>query len=195
MTWKYDHATGAMVWVALPAGGSTESLWWPSLVAPADPALLCGGLAVMGAGQARSCRVTVPKTGSLRDLAIFVGGASGNVDIGVYSTASVRSRLYHSGSVACPAANAWRIVGDPNLAVTKGDQLDLMLGCDNASAAFGRIPMNSSTNTFPTGFLTGGGGLPKIAAIIGSGFPLASTYNEGDLSDTVSCIAIIGRIS
>jgi hypothetical protein len=157
--------------------------------------LLTGSQAVITANQARFVRVTIPKTGNLRDLAVFVGGQSGNVDIGVYSTASTRVRLYSSGSVACPAANAWRIIGDPNIAVTQGDLLDFAFACDNASAAFARIAMMSSTYIFPAGFLTGGGATPKIAGIMGGAFPLPSTVAEGSISDTVSAISIIGRIS
>lgn len=160
------------------------------------PTLFSGVSNVGGANGGKSLRVVVPKTGNLRDVAVYVGVSSGNVDVGVYSTASTRAKLWSSGSVACPAANGWGIVGDPNLAVTAGQQLDLWLSCDNTTATFGRVFVtNAAQSTLPTGFWPANGAEPKINGQANSVFPLPSTIAEASITNNSYNIALIARVS
>src|SRR5207248_5975874 len=109
----------------------------PNLASSSDPRLVAGAVAP-GANNALGARTVIPSSGVLHDLAVYVNVQSGNLDVGVYDTASPRNRLYHSGSVACPAAGAWQIVGDPALSVVAGQQYDFLCGVDNGTVQLGR---------------------------------------------------------
>lgn len=155
-----------------------------------------------GANSSRTVRVTIPKSGTLHDLAIFPTTSSGNVDVGVYDTGDAssgnRTRLYHSGSVACAAANAWQVVGDPNLVVVKGQQVDICLSCDNNTASFLATAALSNANIaqFPTSFLpTTNACSPKKWCTIATNFPMGTPIAEANMVVTTRGIAVIGRIS
>jgi hypothetical protein len=169
----------------------------PGLVAPYSPALI-GSAAVLSANQAYGSRVVVPRTGTLVDLAIYVGATSGNIDVGVYSTGATRAKLYSTGSIACPAANAWSIVGALSLPVTAGDQLDFLLASDNGVASFGRCVQlpNAAAGQLPDAFSKApGGALPKIAVGMGGMFPLPATIAEGSVAAGIHALCIIARVA
>jgi hypothetical protein len=175
-------------------GGAVNPL--PALVAPYNPALI-GSAAVLSANQAFGSRVVVPRTGTMVDLAIYVGATSGNIDVGVYSTAGTRVKLYSTGSIACPAANAWAVVGALSLSVTAGDQFDFLLASDNGTASFGRalqLP-NAAAGQLPTNFWpAAGGALPKISMGMGAMFPLPATIAEGSVAAGIHALCIIARV-
>lgn len=183
--------------LVIPKGGGAGGAGiFPSWVFPLDPRAI-RATTVPSANNAYGCRVVVPKTGVLNDLSIYIGVSNGNIDLAVYSTAGTRARLWSSGSTPCPAAGAWRNVGDPALAVTVGDELEFAVGTDSLTASFGS---NLATSPpagvqLPAEFLTPGGALPKLAWLkTGSMFPLPATIAEAVLAADGNTILIGGRI-
>lgn len=177
------------------AQSGQPSYFEPGLVASMPPIMVTTPTAFPGIGQAVGQRVTIPVSGTLHDLAVWPGVQSGNVDIGVYSTASPRARLFSTGSVACPAAGAWRIVGDPNLAVVAGQTLDLALGCDNVTATFAQYQTGVWLQPLPANFSPGDGSSPYLNWVIGVGFPLPATIADGTLGAVTRVFLIIARVS
>lgn len=187
----------------LQSGGGVFPLDIQNIVAAGNPNEFVdwGTNVAFGPNEAFGYRMTIPKTGVLHDLAIFPAVQSGNIDVGVYSLAgSARTLLYHSGSVACPGISAWRIVGDPNLNVTAGQQVDIAMACDNNVARF--------CGPQAGGFAAAAGDLPASYILDPSGalgiiswrvpalFPLASTTEAAMQTVTGGAmLAIIGRIA
>lgn len=111
-----------------------------------------------GARAARGNRVRVPVSGkSLRSFSYCVGVSSGNVigfimDVGE-AASGVYTKLWDSGSVAVGAANNWQNLGDPDLAVTTGQELVFWIVFDNGTASYGRstnaVVGIHDTATFP----------------------------------------------
>lgn len=169
----------------------------PSLVAPYPIPMATGGQAMPGTNGGRSCRVLIPKTGNLRDIAVFPTASSGNIEASIYSTAATRSRLWTSGSVACGAANAWQVVADPNLAVSAGDLLDLVIAADNTTAAFIRESTAglAGLHNLPSGFAGGAAASPKIGCQITTAMPAPSTISEANMVAATTVPLIIARIS
>lgn len=64
----------------------------------------------LAANTLRAARVVMPFTGTLFDLSIFVGTASGNIIAGIYSTAATRVSQFNTGSIALAGTNAWQIL-------------------------------------------------------------------------------------
>lgn len=174
---------------------SAPGYYAPGLVSSMPPILVTTPTAFPGINQAIGQRVTIPITGTLHDLAVWPGVQSGNVDIGVYSTANPRVRLYSTGSVACPAAGAWRIVGDPNLAVVAGQTLDLALGCDNTTATFAQYQTGVWLQPLPANFSPGDGSSPYLNWVTGAGFPLPATLADGALGAVTRVFLIIARVA
>lgn len=162
-----------------------------NVIAPCHPHLMTAQT-TFTANDARGVRMVMPRSGTLRDLAIWVAIQSGNLDIGLYDTLSGTSgKIYSSTSVACPAANAWQIIGNPNQAVTQGQHIDFVLACDNATAAFGRVGaiVNNAAVQLPTNFMVSPqGALPKTAWRAATSFPLPTSFTEA--AKTVSGGAI-----
>lgn len=136
------------------------------VVAPGDIFSGLAGYTTFGVNQMRACRCIVPKAGTLMDLYVNIGTVSGNVKGAVYDTgdalAGSRTALYSGGSVA--AAAGWLKLGDPNIAVTAGQHLDLAVLTDNATVSIARFAAGlSNPVTLPTGFYTAAGGAtPKL---------------------------------
>jgi hypothetical protein len=168
----------------------------PGLVAPVDPRGMWTNL-IWTANRALGVRCLVPATGRLRDVAIYVKVQNGNVDVGVYNTAEPRARLWSSGSIACPAAGGWRIIGDPDLPVQAGTMVDLVLASDSATFDVAVAVMQSfNVALLPTGFIPGDGGLPRISWLsTGAQFPLPATIAEAAATVVSATPAIIARIS
>jgi hypothetical protein len=169
----------------------------PALITTVDPKLATGVAAMSSANQARGARVIVPRTGTLHDIAIWIGTASGNIDLAVYdTTATTRNRLWSSGSVACPTAAVWAIVGDPAISVTAGQQLDFVLAIDNTTATFARVGAGGNWIDLPTAFhVADGGGKPTLSWVRGTSFPLATTLAESGLGVGTTIPLIIARVS
>lgn len=171
-----------------------------NLIAPIDPRVIAAVSALV-ANTMYGVRVTVPYSGTLHDLAVYVAVSSGNVDIGVMdTTATTRNVLYTKGTTVCPAANGWRIIGDPNIAVTRGDQLDLLFSADNATATFGRLATTGPQQmSMPTAFWPSPlGGVNTLFWTKATSFPLPTpTVTEATFSSTGAGLGlfIMGRIS
>lgn len=153
------------------------------------------------ANNARIGRVVIPFTGTLHDMAIWVTTQSGNIDCGIYDTGNAsagnRTLLWHTGSIACPAASSpWRIVGDPGLAVTQGQQLDFALSCDNTTAQFAANTQATGLAHLPANFVpAAGGAAPILAAFANNMYPLPTTVAESALGDTNTVILLIARVA
>ena len=152
-------------------------------------------------------RAVIPKTGRLRDLAIFAGGTQAGSHIGaVYDVgealAGSVSKLWDSGTVTGLGANGWRVLGDPNLAVTVGQTVHLAFITDSATATFGRVVMGNSPGpwqTLPDGFMPQGNGLaikPTSGFTIGS-LSVSSTITDANMTapGTAAIPYLIARIS
>lgn len=190
-----------------PADGTFQRAY-PNLVAPFNPILIDGLAGMSGANQGRTVRVVVPKTGRLRDVSFFAGAQSGNYDIGVLDTGDASagnySLLASKGSTASPAANAGWVSWDPNLAVTAGQQIQLILSYDNGTATWGKISTAASSSVnptvLPTSFIpTSGGAAPKLAGVFASVFPLATGFAspvaEASMTMATAIPVLIARVS
>lgn len=170
----------------------------PALVAPFDPRLITGN-AVFTANDMRGVRCIVPRSGTLVDFHIYVAVSSGNVKGFVWdSTVTTRNKLWDSGSVACPTVTSWGKIGDPNIAVTAGQHIDLAFACDNGTAAFGRAVMQGAVIGFlPTSFLPtpDGATRPAINWVVASSFSPASTFAEASFGGSANCFFVMARVA
>lgn len=156
--------------------------------------------ALAASGHCYGCRYVVPKTGTLHDLAIYVGTSSGNIEVGILdTTATTRNRLYTTGSIAAPAGNSWRVVGDPALSVTQGDHIDLYMSADNTTVTVMRTQTGGPVGftPLPANFLVSPlGGAPNYFWDF-TGSSIGSTVAESSLAAAASTahVFISARIS
>jgi hypothetical protein len=151
----------------------------------------------------RLVRVVIPRTGTLHDVSVFVGTASGNLIAVVYDTgdalAGSRTLLWQSASTAAAGASVWQVVGDPALAVTAGQQLDLGIMADNGTVTLGKglAPTAAGAVQLPTSFVpVAGGALPKLTASMSPGsFAPASAVVEASVSTSGSLWQVIARVT
>lgn len=167
----------------------------PGLVGPAHPFLLAAGTQAIGSNTARSARVVVPKTGTLHDLYTLVQAASGNVLGAVYKVGSPHTLLWKGASIA--AVNGVLNLGDPALAVTKGDILELMIAADNATVTVARPSATVTSFPMPSGFLPAPGSVAaKLAASITLGsFDFPATIADGSVSVSTTLPCLFARVS
>lgn len=208
--WK-DHpdrttpiSAGALIDMETRLSGYTDQLVpvtgfavdLPALVAPFNPRQATQLATVQVSNNVLTARVVVPKTGTLRDLSVYIGTSSGNISGAVYSTDSTRARLYTTGAIASPGTG-WRTLGDPQIAVTVGTQLDFAVSADNTTVTFAAIQNAvSAINTLPTNFaIATGGASPKLAASASTSHPAPATITEGSLTVTAYSLLIIARIA
>jgi hypothetical protein len=149
-------------------------------------------------------RYVVRKTGTLKDVCVYVGGtASGNLraavfDVGVATTA-VYTRLWDGSSVAA-AANSWVNLGDPDLAVTAGDHLVLGFVTSDNVCQLGRQIILSPSAELPPGFgpaPAGTGITPVWSAGLGQGaFTSPATISDATMlgGDTAVVHIITARV-
>lgn len=162
----------------------------PILLPAAMTGLPTGG-AVLTAFRIYLMRFVMPRAGTLAGIAYWVVTASGNYDCGVYdtgdATAGSRTLLFSTGSTAVPASGAWREFATPNLTVTQGQNVDIALQVDNATASIGRVAqVNTGGLTLPTNYLVAAGGAsPKLIATGGTlgALGLSSTITEATVAD------------
>jgi hypothetical protein len=153
------------------------------------------------ANNARFQRVVIPKTGTLHDLAISVATSSGNIDVGIYDTgdasAGNRTLLWHTGSIACPGAGNWTVVGDPALSVVQGQMVDFVIACDNTTALFRGGALSTALVFLPTNFVPAPGGAPaKMIGLANTVMPLPATLAESAIGQTgAKFINIIARVA
>jgi hypothetical protein len=187
--------------VAIIAGGGSGAAWQtglPGVIGNAPPSAYQTTTAFGSAPLYIGCRIVIPLSGTLHDIAVYCVTASGNLDVGLFDTAATtRNRVYHSGAIAMPAAGAWRIIADPNLSVTAGDQYDLTVGISSTTATFLRY--NASANAqmqLPAGFdPVSGGGTPLLAWIVTGASVIPSTVAEASLTANLNLIGVIARLS
>jgi hypothetical protein len=175
-----------------------QSIQLPGLIAPIDPRLF-NSTTTPGANGMVGVRVTIPYSGTLHDLAVYITASAGNLDIGIIdTTVTTRNRLYHSGAIASPGTG-WRILADPNLAVNAGDQLDLVLSTDSNSSIFAAavLAVQNALPQLPSAFhVSPLGGLPILSWFTGSvGSTIPSTIAESSITANQKTTAIICRIS
>lgn len=165
----------------------------PALVTPYFPTL-GDSIATPVANDAHACRVIVPRAGTLRDLAIYISTSSGNLDLGVFTTEGTRNALYRTGSVASPGTG-WRIIGDPQIAVDAGDQLDFVVAWDNALARYKSHDAHTSQQQLPAGFWPAEGALAKLSWLRAASFPLPASFAEGVCAVDFRVPLIIARVA
>jgi hypothetical protein len=181
-------------------GGSGGTILLPNILAPIDPRLMREQVALGVGGYIMGVRVVIPTTGTLHDLSVFVtGGSGGTVDAGLYSTAGTRSRLYHTGALACPANGVWTILADPNLSVVEGEQYDFAITFTDGPGFAGMSLAAFPGGHLPVGFEMGQAALAKVAWYAanpdGVGTTLPSTLAETDLNDSNLILGVIAHIT
>lgn len=171
------------------------------LVAPYDPRLARDS-ATLTANFVFAVRVVVPKTGVLHDLSLYVSTASGNAIGAVYDTGDTtsgkRTALWSGSSTSLGATNGvWINLGDPNLPVTAGQELDLAFIPDNAVATSLRIAGAAGSDTLPSSFwLVPGGALPKLAwSFNQAAFSIPGTINEASCGSNATPVLLIARVA
>lgn len=166
------------------------------VIAPYPPWSITSTNALSTAGTIYACRVLIPEDGTLHDLMAHHGTASGNHRLGIYDTGDAasgsRTSLYDSGSVALSGSNVWQVAGDPDLAVTAGQELDFVLMADNTTATFGRVSSAASSQfQLPAGYGTVlGGASPKYAwaYAVGAYAAFPATITEANCSTSSGVI-------
>lgn len=174
----------------------SPSSMFSNILAPLNPQLVNGGFTT-SANRGHFARVEAPKTGILTDLAVYIFTSAGNISVAVYDTnATTLTRLYTTGTIACPATSGWNIVGSGSLgvSVTKGIQYYLFVSTDSASTGFGRYPSfaASEVSRVPTGYLTSA---TRVAGLDNTLHPAPATYSMGSMADAASAPAVMTRIT
>jgi len=146
----------AVAWTARPEDCSSSAAW-------------------SAINQLRGGRVTCRKAGTVKNLYIFVGTASGNISVALYDTkVTTRTQLWTSGAIACPAAGFQKI-GDPNITVDELQQLLAVITVDNTTATFLRKAggmAGSAGNIIPAVLLPS----PEGAAVGDAAMSLATSH-------------------
>lgn len=196
----------------MPTAPSASSLVYaPELPALVAPVLMFGEMArpseaapvSLAANTQRMMRCIVPRSGTLVDLSIYVSVQSGNIICGVYDTGDAspgnRTSLYNTGSIACPAAGAWAVVGQPNLSVYQGQHLDIGVMADNAVATFpGQSVTTALTSALPTNsfFPCVGGAQPKLTWSRAPGsFTWNATASEAQCAASGTVVFMVARVA
>ena len=152
-------------------------------------------------------RYVVRKTGTLKDVCIYVGGTSsaGNVRAAVYdvgvATTAVYTRLWDGASTGLASvANQWINMGDPDLAVTAGDHLVIGVVFSDNTAQFGRQIILSPSMELPAGFgpAPAGSGITPVwsAGLAQGAFTSPATISDATMlgGDTAVVHIITARV-
>lgn len=187
--------------VAVIGGGGSGAGWQsgiPGVISATPISQWTGATAFGSAPLLLGSRIIIPIDGTLHDIAVYVATSAGNLDVGILdTTAPTRTRLYHSGAVACPAATGWKIVADPNMAVSAGDQYDLVVGISSTTAALARVLLvNNAVPTLPAGFDPApGGGSPVTFWTVAATSTIPSTISDASLVSNANVIGIMARLA
>ena len=183
-----------MTSVQLPALPGTMLTRW-------DPQLLSNGGGGFSAspGDTRGYRMLVSRTGNLRQLMLCVVTASGNIDVGVYDVSvEPRARLWSSGSFVCPGAGWQPVPGTPNINLSRGQNIDIVMACDNSTAKFATVPATGAPggngNTMPSNnyWPVKGGSLKLVWFTTAVTVPLGATLPaDSSLTATTGPPAVI----
>jgi hypothetical protein len=185
----YPGRGGIMEGVVFPAASST-----PVPVSVAAPS---------AANRAKGTRVLIPKNGTLVDLYIYIGAAAGNIIGAVLDTgdalAGTHTQLWAGGTTAV-GSTGWLKLGDPNLAVTAGQQLDLVAVPDTITTlTLGRafVAPAATAIKLPTGFLPSAGAATPILSWfkdVGS-FAAPGSVTEASISNDGTVTTLIARVA
>ena len=151
-------------------------------------------------------RAVMPRSGVLHDLAVYISVPAGNIEVGLLNTvATTRTILYKTGSVAATASHAWQIIGDPALAVSAGDQVDVSYAATSASNTIMWVGGEVNTGTdapsgaLPANFVPAPGGGKNTICWADSTSPIpyggTTTVAESSLVAQQNIPLVIGRIS
>lgn len=148
-------ATGGVPSAAVAGTDYAASGSNPGYYATLDPWLSNLSAAAATANRAHLYRIpklAVAKT--ITKLSVFIGGASGNLDLGIYTTTDFATftRLGSSGSTAVAGTNAVQTVSGLSLAVPANVAWFLAVAADNATATFARLGSTSDValKNYPT---------------------------------------------
>lgn len=132
------------------------------------------GVANLSSNTIRAARVVMPFTGTLFDLSIFVGTASGNIIAGIYNTAGTRVSQFNTGSVAIAGTNAWQVLAF-------NSTLSTTVTGNQTVGAGGTLTVGSTTGFTPTGSISVGGNTYVYTAKAATTFTLSAggTFTGG----------------
>jgi hypothetical protein len=178
----------------------------PGVIAPYNPNTVSSANALATAGTIYACRVVIPHSGVLHDLAAYHATASGNHRLAIYDTGDAvngsRSLLYETGSVALAGSNVWQVPKEEAIIpVKKGQALDFVMMADNTTATFGRVTTAASPQgKLPPGYLpVKGEAEPKLAWSYAVGayaaFPATITEANCGTASGVVWPCIIARVA
>lgn len=135
----------------------------------------------------RAARMVAPFSGTLYDLSVFVGTASGNISAAIYDSGTTRSLLYNCGSTAMAGTNAWQTLAfNSTLSTTvTGNQTvgasgTLTVGSTTGFARVGSIVVGGTTYAYsavPSGTtltLVSGGTFTGGATVTQAGFTVTA---------------------
>lgn len=168
-----------------------------SIVSTVDTRVVPGTSVYSVANHMKGVRVIIPKTGTLKGFSVWVTTASGNCEGAVIdTTVTTRNVLWSSGSVVVAGASVWQTIGDPNISVTIGQQLDLAFTIDNITASIARAASIASLHTLPAAFpvQASGGAANKMNWDAAQTIPIGSTIAEASLVGTSIVPLIIAYI-
>ena len=115
----------------------------------------------------RAARVVMPFTGTLFDLSIFVGTASGNVIAGIYNTASTRTSQFNTGSIAMSGTNAWQVLAF-------NSTLSTSVSSNQTVGAGGSLTVGSTTGFSAIGSIVVAGNTYAYSSKTGTTFVLVA---------------------
>jgi hypothetical protein len=156
-------------------------------------------------------RCIVPVGGTLKDLYIYNGATAAGTGIGVIydaqaltpAHAASRPLLWVGTAVATTSANAWKKLGDPNLLVSAGQQIDMGVVLTDATCtiATGASTANAAVPDLPANFLPAD---PTAGLTVGASNILAwkraaqgtpaATQPDASITAVVNTIGIFARV-
>lgn len=193
----YYSAANGTTWLMGKTSITANSDPMNRVVAPVYGATMLGSTATVAANAVQLVRVFVKKSGTLRAFNYFPTNSTGNVLGAVFDTGDALAgsdtitRLWVSASTSMGATNTWQSLGDPDIQVTKGQELYLAVQFSASTPTIGRFSTFPAANAaaLPSGYLTVPGGvLPKLSAIDTGpvSFAMPTTIAEASLTDSTA---------
>lgn len=151
-----------------------------------------GNVTAISANLALGSRVVIPRAGTISGLSVFIGTASGNIDVGVYSVSGTsRTKLYSSGSTAAAGSNAWQSFS-PSLVVNAGDIVDFCIAVDNGTVTIGRIADSiGALASLPSGYDSDASGSEVLTWAKSTSFPLPASFSSVTAASATTVAPII----
>lgn len=168
---------------------------YPAIAAPGGSPEATSSTTAGAANRMLGARVVIPRTGTLGALYVPVNTTSGNLQGGIYdvgaTTSAVRTRLWAGASTA--SASGWLNLGNPALAVTKGQHLDFVVQVDNNTVTVGRRTFGTTAwSQLPTGAAAVAGVEYKLGWFRDPGsYALSATLAEADANPAVAQVIVL----